>query len=111
MFLRRRIFQTTKTWLYRPWIGRAPFISPIPPRPSLRWSKDQISECPANPENLGREVSKMQENQRERELQELHEELKETQRQMSDLRRLISRTHRLTMQELEDLRRTDELCK
>ena len=53
----------------------------------------------------------MQENQRERELQELHEELKETQRQMSDLRRLISRTHRLTMQELEDLRRTDELCK
>ncbi|RBR17922.1 uncharacterized protein FIESC28_06361 [Fusarium coffeatum] len=51
----------------------------------------------------------MQDNQREREMQELHERLKETQEQMSDLRRLISRTHRHTLQELEDLRRIDEL--
>lgn len=47
MFPRRTISQMSKTWLHRPWVGRAPFLAFIPPkpRPSLRRYDEKLSEA------------------------------------------------------------------
>jgi len=56
----------SKTWLHRPWVGRAPFLSLIPPkpRPSLRRCDEQLSKMIAIIKRLRPMISEMLEHER-----------------------------------------------